>query len=166
MKLKHFLLGLVALLLFVVQDAAAIDLEIKKKLLSIAKSDSMPGKATLIEYDDRLYLVVMASATIEGKSAEGILAAREASQLLAQKQFAEFIHGTDIKSQKIFTLTVEREKTHENNVLTEKKVRKRKKYETKIESFSKGPLKNLKSLGKWKNKTKTKYFYAGAILVP
>ena len=65
MKLKHFLLGLVALLFFVVQDAAAIDLEIKKKLLSIAKSDSMPGKATLIEYDDRLYLVVMASATIE-----------------------------------------------------------------------------------------------------
>ena len=166
MKLKHFLLGLAALFLFVVQDAAAIDLEIKKKLLSIAKSDSMPGKATLIEYDDRLYLVVMASATIEEKSAEGILAAREASQILAQKQFAEFIHGTDIKSQKIFTLTVEREKTHENNVLTEQKVRKRKKFVSKIESFSKVALKNLKPLGKWKNKTKTKYFYAGAILVP
>ena len=143
MKLKYFLLGLAALLLFVVQDAAAIDLEIKKKLLSIAKSDSMPGKATLIEYDDRLYLVVMASATIEEKSAEGILAAREASQILAQKQFAEFIHGADIKSQKIFTLTVEREKIHENNVLTEQKVQKRKKYVTKIESFSRGALKNL-----------------------
>jgi len=165
MKLKHFLLGLVALLLSVVQDAAAIDLEIKKKLLSIAKSDSMPGKATLIEYDDRLYLVVMASATIEEKSAGGILAAREASQILAQKQFAEFIHGADIKSQKIFTLTVEREKTHENNVLTEQKIRKRKKFVSKIESFSRGALKNLKPLGKWKNKTKTKYFYAGAILV-
>jgi hypothetical protein len=166
MKLKLFLLWLVALLFFVSQDAVAIELEIKKKLLSIAKNDSMPGKATLIEYDDRLYLVVMASATIEKKSAEGILAAREASQILAQKQFAEFIHGTDIKSQKIFTLTVEREKTYENNVITEKKVRKRKKYETKIESFSKGALKNLKSLGMWKNKTKTKYFYAGVILVP
>ena len=126
----------------------------------------MPGKATLIEYDDRLYLVVMASATIEEKSAEGILAAREASQILAQKQFAEFIHGADIKSQKIFTLTVEREKTHENNVLTEQNVRKRKKYLTKIESCSKWALKNLKSLGKGKNKTKTKYFYAGAILGP
>tara|TARA_Y100001936_G_scaffold182730_1_gene179976 strand:+ start:222 stop:719 length:498 start_codon:yes stop_codon:yes gene_type:complete len=165
MKLKYILLGLAALL-FVVQESAAIDLKIKKKLLSLAKSDSMPGKATLIEYDDRLYLVVMASAVIEEKSAEAILAAREASQILAQKQFTEFIHGTDIKSQKIFTLTVEREKTHENNVLTEQKVRKRKKYVTKIESFSKGALKNLKSLGKWKNKTKTKYFYAGAILVP
>ena len=165
MKLKYILLGLAALL-FVVQESVAIDLKIKKKLLSLAKSDSMPGKATLIEYDDRLYLVVMASAVIEEKSAEAILAAREASQILAQKQFTEFIHGTDIKSQKIFTLTVEREKTHENNVLTEQKVRKRKKYVTKIESFSKGALKNLKSLGKWKNKTKTKYFYAGAILVP
>ena len=165
MKLKYFLLGLAALL-FVVQDAAAIDLKIKKKLLSLAKSDSMPGKATLIEYDDGLYLVVMASATIEEKSAEGILAAREASQILAQKQFTEFIHGTDIKSQKIYTLTVEREKTHENNVLTEQKVRKRKKFISKIDSLSEGVLKNLKSLGKWKNKAKTKYFFAGAILVP
>ena len=165
MKLKYFLLGL-AVLLFGAQNVAAIDLETKKKLLSIVKSESMPGKAALIEYDDRLYLVVMANATIEEKSAGGILAAREASQILAQKQFTEFIYGTDIKSQKIYTLTVEREKTHENNVLTEQKVRKRKKFISKIDSLSEGVLKNLKSLGKWKNKTKTKYFYAGAILVP
>ena len=137
MKLKYILLGLAALL-FVVQESAAIDLKIKKKLLSLAKSDSMPGKATLIEYDDRLYLVVMASAVIEEKSAEAILAAREASQILAQKQFTEFIHGTDIKSQKIFTLTVEREKTHENNVLTEQKVRKRKKIRNKNRKLQQG----------------------------
>ena len=43
MKLKYFLLGLAALL-FVVQDAAAIDLKIKKKLLSLAKGIRCPVK--------------------------------------------------------------------------------------------------------------------------
>lgn len=132
-------------------------------LLNLIKGNAFleDGNIEFIILNEDKFCVSVGASIIQGKSAASKIKAMKEARIIAEEQLMKFIHSVQVSSKEVLESTTETRQT--GTGINTREVRES--YLELIRERGQGILRNIISIGKWKNKDKTEYFFGVGIKI-
>ena len=137
-----------------------------KELLNVVKQNELLIDDTgFIKHNNVCYLVSVGVSEIKANTIQAKVKAIKESRLKANKALMNFVHGTEIESEKTLKIEEITTMTVKDGKRTEMSTTEKEEYLELIRSKGSGIIKRTIDIGKWKSEDKKEYFYALGIVV-